>query len=94
MIIECTKFDSIWHKAKNNVEEESLHSTYSWSEGASTVILNHYNENAITIENNQQAPAIFFDNTDYPIWIEFKDYVKKGLLFRTKTRNLLFAAKY
>ena len=78
MIIECTKFDSIWHKAKNNVEEESLHSTYSWSEGVSTVILNHYNENAITIENNQQAPAIFFDNTDYPIWIEFKDYVKKA----------------
>lgn len=78
MIIECTKFDSIWHKAKNNVEEESLHSTYSWSEGVSTVILNHYNEKAITIENNQQAPAIFFDNTDYPIWIEFKDYVKKA----------------
>ncbi|MDO4756888.1 MAG: DUF2357 domain-containing protein, partial [Parabacteroides sp.] len=31
-----------------------------------------------SIENGQIAPAIFFDNADYPIWVEFKDYVKKA----------------
>lgn len=78
MIVECTKFDNIWNKAKNNVGEENLYSTYSWSEGVMSVILNNHIGEQITIENSQQAPAVFFDNTDYPIWIEFKDYVKKA----------------
>lgn len=39
MIVECTKFDDIWRKAKNNVGEEGLHSTYSWSEGVASVTL-------------------------------------------------------
>lgn len=78
MIVECAKFDDIWHKAKSNIGEECLHSTYSWSEGVSSVILSNYTGKEITIENSQQAPAIFFDNTDYPIWVEFKDYVKKA----------------
>lgn len=56
---------------------EGLHSTYSWSEGVVSVTLDHIGER-VTIENSQQAPAVFFDNVDYPIWIEFKDYVKKA----------------
>ena len=78
MIVECTKFDNIWNKAKNNVGEENLYSTYSWSEGVMSIILSNHIGEQITIENSQQAPAVFFDNTDYPIWIEFKDYVKKA----------------
>lgn len=78
MIVECTKFDNIWNKAKNNVGEENLYSTYSWSEGVMSVILSNHIGEQITIENSQQALAVFFDNTDYPIWIEFKDYVKKA----------------
>lgn len=78
MIVECTKFDDIWRKAKTNVGEESLYSTYSWSEGVTSVILSNTVEEQVAVENNQQAPAIFFDNTDYPIWIEFEDYVKKA----------------
>ena len=77
MIVECTKFDDIWRKAKSNVGGEGLHSTYSWSEGVVSVTLDHIGER-VTIENSQQAPAVFFDNVDYPIWIEFKDYVKKA----------------
>lgn len=78
MIVECTKFDDIWRKAKGNVGEEGLHSTYSWSEGVASVILSDHIGEIVTIENSQQAPAVFFDNVDYPIWIEFKDYVKKA----------------
>ena len=76
MIVECTKFDGIWNKAKSNVGEDKLYSTYSWSEGVVSVkrILNADHE--IDIEQGVPAPATFFDNADYPIWIEFKDYVK------------------
>lgn len=78
MIVECTKFDDIWRKAKSNVGEEGLHSTYSWSEEVVSVTLSNHIGERVTIENSQQAPAVFFDNVDYPIWIEFKDYVKKA----------------
>lgn len=71
--IECGKFDAIWDKAKNNIGEEQLTSTYSWSDG---VVLVKRNDELI--ENGQVAPGIFFDNADYPIWVEFKDYVKKA----------------
>lgn len=86
MIVECTKFDNIWSKAKNNIGTEELHSTYSWSEGASTIILNHCNGEKFFIKNGEQAPAVFFDNADYPIWIEFKSYVKNAQ-FGSTLRN-------
>lgn len=59
MIVECTKFDNIWNKAKNNVGEENLYSTYSWSEEVMSVILSNHIGEQITIENSQQAPAVF-----------------------------------
>ena len=71
--IECGKFDAIWDKAKSNIGVEQLTSTYSWSDGVVSV-----KRNDESIENGQVAPAIFFDNADYPIWVEFKDYVKKA----------------
>lgn len=89
MIVECAKFDDIWHKAKSNIGEECLHSTYSWSEGVSSVILSNYIGEEITIENSQQAPAIFFDN----IWVEFKDYVKKaqfGSILQSENEKFTF----
>ena len=93
MIVECAQFDDIWHKAKSNIGEECLHSTYSWSEGVSSVILSNYIGEEITIENNQQAPAIFFDNADYPIWVEFKGYVKKaqfGSILQSENEKFTF----
>ena len=76
MIVECTKFDGIWNKAKSNVGEDKLYSTYSWSEGVVTVKRTLDADHEIDIEQGVPAPATFFDNADYPIWIEFKDYVK------------------
>lgn len=77
MTIECGKFDAIWAKAKRNVGEQGLFSTYSWSEGVSSVV--RLTENGEQeIEKGQTAPTIFFDNADYPIWVEFQDYVKNA----------------
>ena len=66
MIVECAKFDDIWHKAKSNIGEECLHSTYSWSEGVSSVILSNYIGEEITIENSQHAPSKDYNNKDKP----------------------------
>ena len=76
MIVECTKFDDIWNKAKSNVGEDKLYSTYSWSEGVVSVKRTLDADHEIDIEQGVPALATFFDNADYPIWIEFKDYVK------------------
>ena len=37
MFVDCTKFDDIWNKAKSNVGEKDLLSTYTWSEGVVSV---------------------------------------------------------
>ena len=76
MSVECTKFDGIWNKAKSNVGEDKLYSTYSWSDGVVSVKRTLDADHEIDIEQGVPAPATFFDNADYPIWIEFKDYVK------------------
>ncbi len=76
MIVECTKFDDTWNKAKSNVGEDKLYSTYSWSEGVVSVKRALDANHEIDIEQGVPTPATFFDNADYPIWIEFKDYVK------------------
>lgn len=76
MIVECTKFDGIWNKAKSNVGEDKLYSTYSWSDGVVSVKRTLDADHEIDIEQGVPAPATFFDNADYPIWIEFTDYVK------------------
>ena len=71
--IECSKFDAVWNRAKNNIGEENLTSTYSWSDGVMSVLRNDE-----PIEKGQTAPAIFFDNADYPIWIDFDRKVEKA----------------
>ena len=77
MTIECSKFGAIWDKAKRNVGAENLTSSYSWSDGVEYV--KRLSEDGMSEEEilkDTPADAVFFDNADYPIWIEFKDYVK------------------
>lgn len=66
MFVDCTKFDDIWNKAKSNVGEKDLLSTYTWSEGVVSV-----KRNGEPIAKGEKAPAVFFDNAEYPIWVDF-----------------------
>lgn len=75
MYVECSKFGGIWEKAKRNVGEENLTSTYTWSEGVVYVELLTGDETR-RIEHGEAAPAIFFDNADYPVWVEFREGVR------------------
>ena len=70
--IECTKYSDVWAKAKQYVGEQNLTSTYSWTEGVKSVkrLLDNGDDVEIAPQD-KSALAIFFDHTDYPIWVEF-----------------------
>ena len=76
MSIECSKFDAIWGKAVRNVGEDNLTSTYSWSEGVERVVRTDSDGLEQEISQGTTAPAVFFDNAEYPIWVEFGNHVK------------------
>ena len=78
LYIECANFDATWYKAKNNLGEDALMSTYSWSDGVESVVIHNDSDEITTINKGEQAQAIFFDNTDYPIWVEFNDHVNNA----------------
>lgn len=64
MSVECN--DAIWTKAKSNIGEHSLLSTYSWTEEVVSVV-RETEAGKQEILQVEQAPAVFFDNADYPI---------------------------
>ncbi len=70
MFVECTKFEDILSKAKRNVGEDNLMSTYTWSDGVRSVTIN-----GKQINNGEQSLAVFFDNAEYPIWVDFNKEV-------------------
>ncbi len=73
MYVDCTKFDDIWNKAESNVGEKDLLSTYTWSEGVVSV-----ERKGEPIAKGEKAPAVFFDNAEYPVWVDFKKPVAKA----------------
>lgn len=70
MFVECSKFEGIWNKAKGNVGEENLLSTYTWSDGVKAV-----ERNGLPVVKGEKAPAVFFDNAEYPVWVDFNKEV-------------------
>ena len=78
MSIECPKFEGIWSKAVTNVGVENLTSTYSWSDGVQSVKLTNLSDQTIEIIQGEPNRAIFFDNANYPIWVEFNANVTQA----------------
>lgn len=74
--IECPKYKGIWDNAVRNVGEENLTSTYSWSDGVTAVEISDGEQDAVPIEKGVPSRAVFFDNADYPIWVDFGSMVK------------------
>ncbi len=93
MSIECGKFDAIWDKAVRNVGEENLTSNYSWSDGVVSVVRQDEEGNELNINQGESAPAVFFDNAEYPIWVEFGSHVKNarfGSMLQGDNENFSF----
>ena len=73
MYVECSKYEAIWGKAVRNVGRDNLQTTYSWTDGVKSVTLSDEQ-----IENSSPAKAVFFDNAEYPIWVDFNKEVSKA----------------
>lgn len=82
MQIDCDKFHTIWNKAVANVHEENLYATYRWSDGVKSVKIGDN-----PIELGAKSKAVFFDNADYPLWVEFKEGVREAW-FNTANRKI------
>lgn len=64
--VDCMRFDQVRSKAESNIAKESLCCTYGWDEGVKRV---EYRGEAMA---SDQWDAVFFDNTDYPVWVDFE----------------------
>ena len=73
MYVECSKYEAIWGKAVRNVGRENLLTTYTWTDGVKSATIGDE-----PLINGSQAKAVFFDNADYPIWVEFGNHVSKA----------------
>ena len=52
---------------------ENLLTTYTWTDGVKSATIGDE-----PLINGSQAKAVFFDNADYPIWVEFGNHVSKA----------------
>jgi hypothetical protein len=73
MYVECSKYEAIWEKAVRNVGEDNLLTTYTWTDGVKSAKIGDD-----PLENGAQSKAVFFDNAEYPIWVEFGTHVNKA----------------
>lgn len=73
MYVECSKYEAIWGKAVRNVGKDNLLTTYTWTDGVKSAAIGDE-----PLENGSQAKAVFFDNAEYPIWVEFGKHVSKA----------------
>ena len=73
LTVESTRFDAMWQKGVGNLGEEKLKSTYRWGDDVQRVVLLKENdEDRVLIPNIDTEPAVFFEQTDYSVWVDFK----------------------
>ncbi len=73
LTVESTRFDAMWQKGVGNLGREKLTSTYRWGDNVQRVVLmNENGEEREIIPNIDTEPAVFFEQTDYSVWVDFK----------------------
>ena len=78
LTVESTQFQRMWDKGERILGRERLKSPYRWSDGVESVQLVHDGvEQDITMDD-ANAEAIFFEQTDYSVWVDFKKKVAKA----------------
>ena len=105
LTVECSNFENIWSKAKKIVKEENLTTTYSWygsDDNCETVL--YIDGSPYNVRKNTKERAIFFDNTPYSIWVDFKtkpknawfssDLQSESEKFRLRDRTLMGFLNY
>ena len=74
LTFECNSLQRVWEKGCQRLGAHRLTSTYTWSDECLVERTDEYERKtaAITQDATNQE-AYFFEQTDYSIWIEFKD---------------------
>lgn len=77
LTVESTQFQRMWDKGVNVLGGEKLVSSYRWSEGVEHVVLVHDNAER-EVAKDIADEAVFFEQTDYSVWVDFKKKVTKA----------------
>ena len=77
LTVESTQFQRMWDKGVGVLGEEKLFSSYRCSEGVERVVLVHDDAERV-IGKDVTEEAVFFEQTDYSVWVDFKKKVTKA----------------
>ena len=77
LTVESTQFQRMWDKGVSVLGGEKLISSYRWSEGVEHVLFVHDNAER-EIAKDIVDEAVFFEQTDYSVWVDFKKKVTKA----------------
>ncbi len=72
LFITSDKYPAIYGKARRNIGDDNLISSYAWSDTLLSATLTDAENHEYDLLQDPAAPAIFFDNAEYPVWVEFK----------------------
>lgn len=77
LTVESTQFQRMWDKGVSVLGGEKLISSYRWGEGVEHVLLMH-DDAEREIVKDIAVEAVFFEQTDYSVWVDFKKKVTKA----------------
>ncbi len=77
LTVESTQFQRMWEKGVSILGGAKLISSYRWSESVEHVLLMH-DDAEREIVKDIAVEAVFFEQTDYSVWVDFKKKVTKA----------------
>lgn len=87
LTIECSHFWQEWQKGVRNIGDARMTSSYSWTEGVTKVERTNEEDSRTDeiVSGNSNEKAFFFEQTDYGIWVEFKNSVTEACFDSTRS---------
>ena len=71
LTVESTQFQRMWDKGSRILGREKLTSSYLWGEGVQKVVLVREDVEREIVQDDAEAPAVFFEQTYYSVWVDF-----------------------
>ena len=78
LTVESTQFQRMWNKGECILGRERLKSPYRWSEGVEHVMIVQDDTEREIAQDNDGEDALFFEQTDYSVWVDFKKKTTKA----------------
>ena len=78
LTVESTQFQRMWNKGERILGRERLKSPYRWSEGVEHVMIVQDDTEREIAQDNDGEAALFFEQTDYSVWVDFKKKTTKA----------------